>query len=251
MSSNKSPSINQQHPVWGLAGTVIWGLIIAVIFVITQLAVIGVYIGINFGEVAPSEYETLVTNLQFDGFVISISTITTLLVCGSLILCVIKLKKNSDLKHYLGLRTVGLKTLWHWLLIIIALIIVSDLLTFLLGKPIVPDFVTTMYQSMESPWLLWLALVVAAPLFEELFFRGFLIPGISSSFLGSAGAIIISSASWAAIHLQYDIYNIATIFVIGIALGVARIKSGSVLLTIGLHSFINLVATIEAVISLS
>ncbi len=86
---------------------------------------------------------------------------------------------------------------------------------------------------------------------EELIFRGFIIPGLSSSFLGPIGAILISSAAWAAIHLQYDLYGIVSIFLIGIMLGIARVKSNSVLLPIGLHSVINIVAAIETVIYVS
>ncbi|MDP6264729.1 MAG: CPBP family intramembrane metalloprotease, partial [Pseudomonadales bacterium] len=125
------------------------------------------------------------------------------------------------------------------------------LLTFLLGKPVVPEFMSAVYTSTESLWFLWLALIVAAPLFEELFFRGFLISGLKSSFVRPVGAVLISSALWAAIHLQYDLYGMLTVFVIGLMLGMARIKTDSVLLTVGMHSFMNLVATIETAIHVS
>jgi len=41
-------------------------------------------------------------------------------------------------------------------------------------------------------------------LFEELFFRGFLFRGLSSSFMGPVGAVLVTSALWALIHTQYD-----------------------------------------------
>jgi hypothetical protein len=93
-------------------------------------------------------------------------------------------------------------------------------------------------------------LLVAAPLFEELFFRGFLITGLSASALRWYGAVIISSAMWAVIHVQYDLYGMGTVLVLGFILGTARIKSGSVILTMLLHSFTTLVATGEVVIYL-
>lgn len=244
-------SSNQHYPVWGLLGTLIWGLIITVIFFVTQIVAMGIYIGINYGDIAAPEVEKLMVDLQFNGLVLSICTFASLLVCGLLMLGIIKLKKGSNLKHYFGFRAVSLRDLKFWLVVFTGLIIVSDLLTFLLGRPIVPEFMTAVYTSTESKWILWLALIVAAPLFEEMFFRGFLISGISPSILGPVGAIVISSAMWAAIHLQYDLYGITTIFIMGLVLGLARIKTGSTLLTIVLHSFANLVATIEAVISLS
>jgi hypothetical protein len=89
---------------------------------------------------------------------------------------------------------------------------------------------------------------VVAPVFEELFFRGFLLAGFASSFLRPAGAVLVTSASWALIHLQYDLYGMVTIFVLGLLLGAARLASGSVLLTIGLHAFSNLLSTVETII---
>lgn len=244
-------SPDQSYSVWGLPGTLIWGFTIVVAFILTHSFVMGLYIGINYGNVASSEFESLMIELQDNGLVLSLSTFASLFVCGLLMLGIIKLKKNSNLKHYLGLRAVGLRTVKHWLLVIICLIVVSDLLTLLLGRPIVPEFMTTIYKSTEPIWVLWLALIIAAPLFEELFFRGFLISGFSSTIVGPIGAIAISAALWAAIHLQYELYIIGLIFILGVVLGIARLKSGSVLLTIGLHSFVNLVATIEVVIYLS
>jgi membrane protease YdiL (CAAX protease family) len=55
---------------------------------------------------------------------------------------------------------------------------------------------------------------------------------------------------WAVIHVQYDLYGMGTVIVLGFILGTARIKSGSVILTMLLHSFTNLVATGEVVIYL-
>lgn len=250
MNTQRLP-LNHNHSVWGLPGTIIWGLLIIFTFVVTQVVVMGVYIGMNYGDVASSEYENLMMEIQYNGIVLSVSMFATLLVCGLLIVGVIKLKKNSNLKHYLGLKTVDPGTFKYWLVVIICLIVASDLFTLLLGKPIVPEFIIEVYKYTDSKWMLWLAFILAAPLFEELFFRGFLFSGFSSSIIGPVGAIVITAALWAVIHLQYDLYGLITIFILGVVLGIARYKSGSVLLTIGLHSFTNLVATIEAAIYIS
>ncbi len=248
--NSKNIHSNHDCPVWGLPGTLIWGLVIAVLFVVTQTAVMVVYIGVIYGDVGQSEIKYLMVDLQHNGLVLSLCTFASLLVCGPLLIGVIKLKKKSNLQRYLGLTVVDFKTVKFWFLVIICLIVASDLLTLSLGKPIVPEFMSAVYSSTKSPWILWLALIVAAPIFEETFFRGFLISGISPTTLGPVGAIFISAAAWAAVHSQYDFLGFALIFVMGVVLGVARIKSGSVLLTIGLHSFVNLVATVETVVFL-
>jgi membrane protease YdiL (CAAX protease family) len=50
------------------------------------------------------------------------------------------------------------------------------------------------------------------------------------------------------IHIQYDVYGIVEIFVLGLVLGAARVKTGSIILTMFLHFVCNLVATAEAAI---
>ena len=87
--------------------------------------------------------------------------------------------------------------------------------------------------------------IVAAPVFEETFFRGFLLPGFRHSAVGTPGAIVITSLSWTALHVQYDAYSLVTLFVLGIVLGLARVLTGSVYTTIGMHAVNNLIATLE------
>tara|TARA_Y100000310_G_scaffold286082_1_gene309971 strand:- start:8224 stop:8976 length:753 start_codon:yes stop_codon:yes gene_type:complete len=241
----------QDYPVWGFAGTLLWGVAIALAFVITQTIAMTVYVGRYYGDVSAGELANLMTVLQFNGTVLSICNVATLIVCSSAVLGIVRLKKHSSIRYYLGLHSVSFSAIGFWFLVIVALIIASDLLTFLLGKPIVPEFMSAVYRSADSLWMLWLALIVAAPVFEELFFRGFLMAGLRSSFVGPIGAILISSLLWAATHLQYDLYGMVTVFVIGLVLGTARIRTGSVLLTMGMHSFMNLVATIQAAIYVS
>ena len=47
------------------------------------------------------------------------------------------------------------------------------------------------------------------PVFEELFFRGFLLEGFRRTFLGTTGAVVLTSLLWAVIHTQYDLYYMA------------------------------------------
>ncbi len=93
--------------------------------------------------------------------------------------------------------------------------------------------------------LLWIALIVAAPVFEEIFFRGFLFRGFLGSRLGSFGTIVVTSLLWTVIHIQYDLYDMASIFVIGLLLGLSRFRSRSLYVPIAMHAVNNLVAAIE------
>jgi len=243
--------INNYFAIWGLTGTLVWTTIIAISFILIQIAVMILFIQFEYTDAAPAEIEGIMKEIQNNGLFLSIATIATFLGCSSIIMGIVKLKKGSNIQHYLGLNLVNRTATRYWFLIFIGLMLVSELLTFSLGKPLVPEFVTTLYSSTDSLFLLWIAIVIAAPIFEELFFRGFIITGLSSTFMGPIGAVVLSSVAWAAIHIQYDLYLITTIFVFGLVLGYVRLKTNSVLLTIGLHSFMNLASMIETSIILS
>jgi len=84
------------------------------------------------------------------------------------------------------------------------------------------------YETASVAPLLWVALIAAAPLFEEVFFRGFLFEGFQHSKLGPIGTVWLTSLGWTVLHLQYGTYELGTIFVLGILFGVARLKTRSI-----------------------
>lgn len=80
---------------------------------------------------------------------------------------------------------------------------------------------------------------IAAPLAEELFFRGFAQPAFSRS-LGWAGAALLSGALFAFIHL--DPVGFLGLWEIGVLLAVLRHASGSLWPSIAAHAVNNAVA---------
>jgi membrane protease YdiL (CAAX protease family) len=96
-------------------------------------------------------------------------------------------------------------------------------------------------------WLLVIAFCVAAPVSEELFARGFLYRGWSESFLRPAGAILLSSVAWTALHLQYDWFFFGEVFSIGLLLGYLRYRFHSTWLTIFLHGLNNSAAVTQSI----
>ena len=133
----------------------------------------------------------------------------------------------------------------------VALSFAADALTMLLGRPVIPEFMIDAYQTAGFVPLLWVALVVMAPVFEEIFFRGFIFPGIRNSRLGVTGAIVLTSLAWAACHVQYDLYHMTVIFGMGIVLGVARWRTESVYPPMATHAALNLVATVQVAVYLA
>jgi membrane protease YdiL (CAAX protease family) len=149
---------------------------------------------------------------------------------------------------YLALTWPDRRNVVLGLVCIAVLLPLADLSSYLAGQPIVPDFVRNLYltgKESSTLWLLVIALVVAAPLAEELVFRGFMFRGLAASRVGVRGAILIPSAIWAVMHIQYSAFYLVHIFVIGLLLGWLRWRSGSTALTMFLHAIINLTSLIQ------
>jgi hypothetical protein len=87
-----------------------------------------------------------------------------------------------------------------------------------------------------------LAVAVAGPVLEELVFRGMLFGLLLRTRLGAAGAILLTSLAWAPLHWDYSWQVIFIIFGEGLILGLARWRTGSLYVPIGLHIAWNLYA---------
>lgn len=231
---------------WRLMGTLAWGAAVGVMFVVIQTIVTLIVVLRGQTDLGEDKILALLEAGADDGLALSIATFASTLICVPVLVGIAMLKKDSNIRDYFALKLVSTRSLMPWVGILAIFIVLSDTLTVLLGRPVVPEFLSAAYSSAGSLPLLWLALVVAAPLFEEMFFRGFLYKGFASSAVGVPGAIAITSFLWAVIHMQYDLYGMATIFVLGIVYGLARAWSGSLAAPLILHAITNIVATAEA-----
>jgi membrane protease YdiL (CAAX protease family) len=232
-------------PRWKLWGTVLWSAVVIAVFVGSQMAFATAYLAATMGRLTPERAAEELRKLGSNGDVVAVATFLSTPACLLAIFVIVKLKRGATLEDSLALRVPEPRVLVRWLLILVAFAALSDGLTWLLGKPIVPEFMERVYRSADNKGALWIALVVAAPVFEEVFFRGFMITGLSSSRLGASGAVLLSALVWASIHGQYDGYGIVTIFALGVLLGAARVKTRSVATPLAMHMAANLIATLE------
>lgn len=234
---------------WGFWLTTGWGAIIGCAYLSVQVLVTVVYVAVyavmHHGEPFPSA-DTIASN----GLLLSVASILTVPVVVGLCLLFAKLRKGPSIRDYLGLTWPTPRAFIGWSLGLFVLMGASDSLTVALGRPIVPEVMVDMYRNTSFKPMIWVAIVIAAPVAEEFFFRGFLFQGWSQSRLGGLGTVWLTSALWAVIHLQYDAYGIATIFVGGILVGLARLKTRSMLLCVAMHAMMNLVATIQVAVFL-
>jgi membrane protease YdiL (CAAX protease family) len=230
---------------WGLWTTLVFSAMILALYSALQILVATAFVSLAKAEHPELDLEVYAKSLSSNGFCIAIMAVVSGLICTPLTLLFAKLRKNISVKNYIGFKE-PLKREWvQWLLILAAFLFLSDGVSWLLHQPIVPPFMVDAYKTASSLPALLFAIVVVAPIFEEIFFRGFLFQGIRNSRLGPMGAIGLTSLLWAVIHLQYDVYGMATVFSLGLLFGIARLKTDSIHLLMVMHSFVGLVATLE------
>ncbi len=185
---------------------------------------------------------------NYEGLILSLSMTLSVVPCVALMILFARRSGKNSWQQYLAFQPVSRTTVFYGVAISAAFILVSDSLTYLLGRPIVTEWMLNIYETSKSPGLLWIALCVAAPVFEETLFRGFLFRGFASSRVGPIGAIVITSLVWSLIHIQYDMHNIVIIFFLGLILGMVRLRTHSIYPCIAMHCFNNAIATLEIVL---
>jgi uncharacterized protein len=237
-----APVISSQRPprVWKFWGTALWGLFVFAAMFVGQIAVVAYFV---MRQEGPIDVGAAIHVLG-DGLTISISVIMGLPTVLAALWVAIR-PSRTPFADYLALRWPSLSNLAIGIVALFAVVIGWDLVSRLTGHEVTPGFMGDVLQSAQADnalWLLAIALCVAAPVTEEFFARGFLYRGWSETFLRPAGAIVLSSLVWTALHLQYDWFFLGEVFSIGLVLGYFRYRSNSIWLTVVLHGLNNLAA---------
>lgn len=228
-------------PRWGagaalgltLAVLAAWGLVQALVFVVFHAGVQAA------GSVAPAEGSFGVPHL---GLALSLTTLASCPVGVALTLLFVRLRPGAGVRDQLGLRRPSLRQTLVWGLALALFLGGYDLLARLLDRPVNPPSMVEAYRTCVVPVLFWLAVGVAAPLFEEVLFRGFLLPSLACSRIGRPGAVVVSALLFAVLHVQYDLFDVGAVAALGMLFAVARLQSGSTVLTFGMHVLTNLLA---------
>jgi len=241
------PARDSEPTPWGLSATLGFAaLIILANFLCGIMATAG-YVAATQSPDLKMDPSQLVAN----GTLVTLSILLSAPLVFGLTFLFANFRKGPTIKDYLGFHEVDWKNIVKWLLILVIFATASDLVTLLLDRPIVQDFMSSIYSTATSKPLLWTAFVVAAPVSEEIFFRGFLFYGILNSRLGPRGAIVLSSLIWAPLHIQYDLYGILTVLVLGLLFGYARLKTKSVYIPIAMHALMNFIASMEVMLQIT
>lgn len=229
----------QAYPHWQLLGTFLWGSLIIALYILAQALAVGAWLAYQGRPMSD------LASIAYNGTALSVSVIVSMVIGLVAIYIAVKLKKDSLLWDYLAIKPFSLSDLPKWIGALIVMIGLATALIYFTPGNQNEAFMVDMYETAKPKWLLFLAVVIAAPVFEEAFFRGFLFKGMRNSVLGVVGTIVMTSACWAAIHMQYDYTYIAMIFALGVVFGLARHKTGTVMLPMLLHALYNLVAMLQ------
>jgi uncharacterized protein len=242
--SDSELTSTERRPPWGYIMTFVW--VALAVLVLSPLIGIAVLFVFRPDAISAEGVDLLLK----DGAAIAISNIPANVVQVAVVAIAAR-RPGWSVTEYLGLVWPSRRDAVTAFLILVPFLLGYDALTYLLGRDIVPPFQVDTYRSARAAGMLplyWFALVVAAPVAEEIVFRGFLFRGWVRSERAALPVVVLISLLFAAIHPQYDWFGVLQVFFIGLLFGLVRWRSGSTLLTILMHMLANLWATIETMI---
>ena len=229
---------------WGIVMTVVWIVVAVIVMLIATLGAI-------FGLFPEGAMDT--PAFEKDARAFGILSLVAAASAVAVLILAVKLA-GWRVSDYLALVAPDRGDAIKATVALVVFVMAFDAITYLIGKDVVTPFQIDLYKNAvasNSLLIMWAALVIAAPVGEEIVFRGFLYRGWAQTPRAVLPAILVISAFWAVIHTQYDWFGVFQIFLIGMLLGWVRWRSGSTLLTIGLHALINAWATVQTMIKVN
>jgi len=148
-------------------------------------------------------------------------------------------KKDYFQFNFLSIKDAIIQGIKGWLTIVPFVLLVSLIMNSLIdnqngSNPLLEIVLNN--KNYLSLIILFVTTTLLAPLFEEVIFRGILLPTLSRDF-GIIWGIIVSAFIFALAHLSLG--EMPPLFVLGVGLGITRIASGSLLSSVFMHSLWN------------
>ncbi|BDG02632.1 CPBP family intramembrane glutamic endopeptidase [Anaeromyxobacter oryzae] len=149
--------------------------------------------------------------------------------------------RGADVRTLFALRPPSARAALGWLLFWAAWVAAVEVAARALGV------------AAPAPWVgrgaallaaIAVGMVLAAPALEELVFRGALVSRLQPR-LGTAATVLATAALFSAVHVQYGLPELGLLFLDGVVLALARVRTGSVLLPFAMHAAGNLVAFVQ------
>lgn len=157
-------------------------------------------------------------------------------------------KTKEAIQEVLGLYTISLKEItFSGLMALLLFGLYHSLSVYMCGGT-VPEPVITLWRTTDPGALFFITMLLAVPVFEEFFFRGFLFHCFARTPLGKTGATLSTALLWSLGHLQYEMWDMGVLFFVGMILAFFRIRSGSLYPSLFFHLIVNLGTSLELAI---
>ncbi len=225
------------------------GFAVFVAHSITQITTVILFAVWKFGSIPQGDVSLLIEKVESKlGLVLALAVITSAIIGTGLVVLFVRLRGKISIAEYLGFRAISVKTLFLSLAVAVGFLLLSEGFSAITESSSGIDLQINAYKTSLWPPLLFIAVVLIGPAFEEIFFRGFLFEGFRQSRIKIIGTIILTTLLWTSLHLQYDLYGMATIFVLGIIIGIMRFRTNSLWSCLLIHFVVNLTAMIQTVL---
>lgn len=229
-------------------GVALFGVVVMVFFLIqTSVFIRGVLRhspdlskdGFSISLLNDPRLNERMADLVMNGDLVAEVAIWSGVICSLLILLAVRLWKRGPWSRFLGLCWPNWKQVLLWLGVFLLLGLVIEGLAHWVPA-FHTDFMAQVIGSTTHLIGLILGVGIIAPVFEELLLRGLLF-GSLRHILDEHRTVALTAGVFALMHMQYDPAIMLLILPMGVVLGYARSRSGSVLVPILLHILNNLV----------
>ncbi|MFN4143531.1 CPBP family intramembrane glutamic endopeptidase [Aestuariivirga sp.] len=107
-------------------------------------------------------------------------------------------------------------------------------------RSVVPQFQLPTNSIEHASLPIWIALgALAAAVAEELIFRGFLLTSLTSANLAFWPAALLVNTAWTALHWNYPLPAMLTVWLLGVFISLALMRSGTLYTAILVHLIFN------------
>ncbi|MFC3853659.1 CPBP family intramembrane glutamic endopeptidase [Salinispirillum marinum] len=243
------PEAEQHKPVPTIGKSLAWLFVFAVLFFGAAM-IYGMAYGGYLGATQPdlvADAELLESTI-FDAMLSPSGIAITFLMQAVLVIPVliwVSHFSHQSWRETLAFRSVSWRVMGFWVLVYGAYFVVQSILDLIVPLDL-GDLMTSLVGSRHLG--LVFALVLLAPLIEELIFRGYLFKAWRHTRLELWGTIILTSLIFTSIHAtQYSGLLLVYLFAFSVILGLAREKTGSIWTPIALHALNNSIAAITLV----
>lgn len=213
----------------------------------SQLGAVGFWAASYSLEHSGAGLENLETELFFSGtgFRIAFNGFWLLLLW---VLVVARIKSPGDLGRRLGFFQVRDWSSIFWTVLTTIVLIALGWVLSLISDPRTIAAGEMMALGVHSPVYFIIAIVIAAPVSEELLFRGYAFSAWLPKF-GPWATALVTSVLFTALHFHYGPVGLMSVFLFGLGLAFLRFKTGSIYPCILVHSLINLTFCLDIFIN--